>query len=210
MDKKSSKFKSVGFTLVEAVIAIAIFSILGIIISEVLSRSFKSSNKSQLIGSIKQNGQESLNSIGQIIRSADNIVCPTTNTATQTLTIVKDGVYRRIYIKDQTASNNGYIALDEPTPTSPADVTNLCNMSAYPEVASSRIYLTDVGSSTGVSIKNPAGGLGGSFQLEASPGYKSLVTVEFNLMPAINSGSNYDTQLGASGALNFKTTVQVR
>lgn len=208
--QRNKLLKSKGFTLIEAVIAIAIVGILGIIISEVLSRSFRSSNKSQLIGSIKQNGQNALNSIGQIVRSADNIVCPTDASAVPTITIVKDGVYKRIFFKDQTSSANGYIAQDNPSPITPSDATNLCNMTTYPEVSSTRVFLTDTDANTGVSVKNPSGNLGGTFQVLPSSGYKSLVIVNFNLMPPINSSNSYDQQLGENGALNFKTTIQIR
>ncbi len=101
--------KKNGLTLVEVLVVMAVLSITGIFILNIFSQSLKGSNKTQILGVIKQNGQAVLDTMDNTIRNADNVVCPyfiSGDTAySYTLVTVKDGIYTRYRLISADANN---------------------------------------------------------------------------------------------------------
>src|SRR3989338_7593499 len=110
-----------GFTLVEMLVVIAILSVVGILILTIFTRTLKGTNKSQIISSIKQNGQSVLETMTSSVRGADNVVCPfvippETTALSETLLMVSKGIYNRYRFnpEPENGSSNGYINQDNP------------------------------------------------------------------------------------------------
>lgn len=202
------KVKSGGFTIIEALIGITIVALIGAIIVDVLSRSFTSTNKSQLISIIKQNGQSTINLMDQTFREAQNVVCVGSlpgNDPNTTLTIVKGGEFYRFTFAKETASLNGKVVFDK------LNVTDLNTQAAFyctNTVVASRFSiastqdLTDANTTSGVSLKS-----GSRFDWTQSAGSRDYVSVTFGLGPPIGAGQNYSSQFGT---VEFKTTAQLR
>lgn len=187
-----------GFTLIEALITLAILGVIGFILSDIISRGFRNTNKTQIIGTIKQNGQNALNIMDQTIRSSEAVVC--TSASPARIVIVKRPKYIRYTLIPETTSANGYITeetLDVPVPP-PSDETTFCTSGlATPD----RTILTDQNTVTGASLK------GGKFSLISENGAKDSVEIEFILGPGIKTGPAYSD---TANNINFKTTVQLR
>src|SRR5258708_9441813 len=145
-----------GFTLVELLVVIAILSILGVMILTIFTRSLRGNNKSQVIATIKQNGQSVLENIDKTIRNSDNVVCISIDL--NTLVIVKDGTYTRYRFVPSSPSINGLIQQDTPIKqldrltskeeTDPVFVNRVC-ATADPMIQP--VVLTDTSLQSGVS-----------------------------------------------------------
>lgn len=216
---KKKLFKKNGFTLIEVLLASIIIGVVGFILSDILSRSFKSNDKVQLTSTIKQNGQNALNIISETIRNSDEIVCPssTSTPATNKIIVFKKNIqtstgtspiYTRFRIcpKDDIScpptTDNGFIARDFPIPSDPNDSTilaNLCSSTNQP----SALRLVDDNDNTGVSVVD------GKFEyLSFDPTHKSLL-VELKIGPTVQSRGGYENQIDG-GFILFQTTVQKR
>ena len=196
-----------GFTLVEMLVVISILSIFGILILTIFTRSLRSSNKSQIIGVIKQNGQAVLENMDKIIRNADNVVCPFVNpdgTRSTTLVVVKNGIYTRFRFR------NGLIEQDNPRKQDVKDsrpvreetdtelVNRICHIN---DIALSPITLTDTNPQTGVSVEN------GSFVRDRAAGFQDQVTIGFAIKPGVDAPPAIAGQIDP---VTFQTTVQLR
>jgi prepilin-type N-terminal cleavage/methylation domain-containing protein len=205
-----------GFTLIETLIGLAVVGIIGSVIFSVLGRTFQSNAKTVTISTIKQNGQNALTQIDQMIRGADSLVC-IGNTNNSTVTLVKSGSYQRITFYPETSSNNGYIAIDYPLPADEpslanctSDTTtlyrrcpqNFCN-SVTPV---NQIVVTDRNNTTGVSVQASAA----YFTKQSLPGSQDSLTIDFNLSPAVNAGDTFEKSIGPNNQVNFKTSVDLR
>lgn len=107
-----------GFSLIEVLVAIVVLTILGFVVTDILSRTIRGGNKTQLIGVIRQNGQSALDSLDSSIRQADNVVCTGNwegGSGLDTLVTTQNGKYTRFHFYLQSGSNNGYIGVDYPT-----------------------------------------------------------------------------------------------
>ncbi len=192
--------------MLEVILTIAILGVVGFILSDSLISTFKSTDKTALLGNVKQNGQTALNLISASVRNADNIVCvgnfPSLPPST-TLLLFNKGRYQRfsICIEPADKSKNGYLAQDTPTIADPRLASTYC--SGNQDTAHETI-LTDISPSSGVSVKS------GKFTYSLVPGYSDLVTVQFELGTAVNSGSGFSNQLGGSGKVLFQTTIQTK
>lgn len=194
-----------GFTLVEVLVAMFIIGTIGVIMADILAKSFRNSADIQLTSKLKQNGQTALNIIDQTIRGSDNIVCignyppvtPPTPAATNKVILVKkDNLFDRFVLVIPTSTKNGYIIQDSPViadSTNQSLLTDACNPST-----TTGIPLTNTDPVNGVSLVE------GSFLTQG----KNAVTIQFKLGPAIRSGIS-STDRGSSTA-DFQTTVQVR
>lgn len=188
-----------GFTLVEVLITLFILGVVGVILADLLARSFKSNNDIQLTSKLKQSGQIALNNMDQTIRNSDSLVCvgnysnpPVVN---KVIVVKKDSLFTRFIMVVPTTLANGFITKDSPTVVDPSDA-NLLNQICNPP-APVGFLLTNNDPQSGVSLTE------GSFILQGS----NAVTIQFKLGPAVNYGF---TNNGASSIVDFQTTVQLR
>lgn len=206
--KKTSNF--FGFTLIEMLIVISILSVLGVLILTIFTRTLKGNNKSQIIESIKQNGQSVLEIMDKTIRDSDNAVCISPDN--KNLVVVKNGIYARYrFIAPVVSpSSNGFIQQDNPDrinvegsnpvrkETDSELVSRVCGNS---DPMPNAITLTDTNSQTGVSVEN------GLFTRDKSAGYKDQVTIKFDLWPGKGAPQSVTGQIDP---VSFQTTIQLR
>ena len=64
------KIKGSGFTLPELLVVIAVLSLLGILSLTIFIRSLRANNKSQILLTIKQNGQTAMNTMSKAVRDS--------------------------------------------------------------------------------------------------------------------------------------------
>ncbi len=181
-----------GFTLMEVLVTLTIIVVVGLILSGILSKGFESNTKTALIGTIKQNGQVSLNIISQTLRSAESIVCSAADTL---VARTQNGTYVRFTFIPPTVSTNGYIRQDYPVLADARVTDNLCTATV-----ASAVDLTDK-TSTGISVKD------GRITRESNSGFKDLITIEFSIGPSVTALKSFENQIDA---VPFKTTIQVR
>lgn len=196
-----------GFTLVEILVVMAVLSLFGILILSIFTGSLRGSNKAQILGLIKQNGQAVLEVLDKTTRKSDNIVCVTTDSTT--LVIVKNGVYSRYrFIPPVTASENGTIQQDNPVKavieeleeTDSQFVNRICDLSA-PMSSTDTIILSDDNPQTGVSIT------GGLFKREPQAGFKDVLNIQFSVGPGVLAPAIIAGQIDP---VKFETTIQLR
>lgn len=194
------KYSNSGFTIAEILVAIAIIAFLGAVMVAIFISTLRGSNKSQILGSIKQNGQAVLEIMDKTIRSADNVIC--TSGDTKTLVIEKNGIYTRFrFIAPTPTINptaNGKIQQDSPLPGVDME-TFLMYVCMNPMPAP--IILTDTNTQTGVSVNN------GSFTRNQQAGSEDNVTVEFTLGPGVQAPP---VVAGQIEPVKFQTTIQLR
>ncbi len=202
-----------GFTLVELLVVIAILAIAGTFILAIFTSSLRGSNKSQIISTIKQNGQSVLETMDKTIRNSDNIVCPAiippaTSASSTNLVINSQGTYTRYRFIAPSPSVNGLIQQDNPTkqidPTTGKDetetvfVTRVCPIT---DPMQNPVILTDTNTQTGVSAVN------GLFTRTRQPGSKDSVTIRFDLSPGVSAPQ---VVVGQIDPVTFQTTIQLR
>lgn len=210
------KTKQSGFTLVEVLISIGILSVLGFLIATSLIGSLRGGNKSNIIGNIKQNGQNALSIMDQTIRSADKVLCPLPPTGSNTISdspsivvVGKDNKITRFTFVDQSGTSaNGYIQQDSPTinPSSENDPAIIC--STLP--SNSGPAITDTNKNTGVSVRSSTSTGNGIFNITKSSGHNDLVTIQFDLKPGVSAPTSFDNSVGSTVGIHFTTTVEVR
>lgn len=196
--------QSAGFTLVEVLVVIGVLSIAGVLVLTIFSNTLKGSNKSQILISIKQNGQSVLETMTSSIRNADDIVC-----ASSTDLVIKNkGTYTRYRFITPATFSNGLVQQDNPIKdTDPATgkeetdavfVNRVCTPD-NPMVAAT--VLTDTNPQSGVSLIN------GSFTIDRSAGFKDGVKINFSLSHAVKA---LPSVAGQIDPVTFETTIQLR
>lgn len=208
-----------GFTLLEILLAAVALGIIGIVLSDTLARSFRSSDKIELISNIKQNGQNAMNTLDSTIRNSQSVVCIGDYPAGSTKKVIvveksrtdtsNTGFTRfRIVTEDNAgAGKNGYIIKESPSladPNSLLDRAALCDpVNPLPSPLDS-FSLTNRDLQTGVSVKS------GDFTLIQNPdNSKPTVIINFNLGSAANAGNKAEENL-EDNSITFKTTVILR
>lgn len=199
-----------GFSLVEIIVAITIIAVLGVVITTILTRTFRANSQSDVIARLKQNGDSAVTFMGEITRSAEAVVCygPPDNTYASPNQTRKDQMVIRTltgkYIKFQfidpvivsgKVTQNGYVSRRENL--NPADQTNFCNSSLS---SPPQILMTNNNSQTGVSISN------GKFTKLSGNVGKDTITIQFDVNPSLSitgAGSDPNT-------VKVQTTVQIR
>ena len=205
--------KKSGFTLVELLVVMGVMALFGTLIVTIFSRTLKGSNKSQIIGVIKQNGQAILETMDKTIRDSDKVVCWSQDK--KTLMIVKNGIYTRYRFIDPdppiTPTANGKIEQDNPTKESVGTVDNtnytlstdpdfINKLCASSDQLINPVILTDTNLQTGVSVE-------GSFSINRSAGFMDQATINFNIKPGIGAPQSVTGQIDP---VIFKTTIQLR
>lgn len=196
--------KKCGFTLIETLVVIGVLSVIGMIILNVFSRSLRGSNKSQILGSIQQNGRQVLENIDKTVRGADNIVCPAlTLPDRRTLVVRSAGTYTRYrFAQDNTIKQDNPLKQTDQASgeeeTDPAFVNRICLFNDPMPLPS---ILTDTNPKTGVRV------IGGQFLRNRSAGFSDQLTIKFDLKPG--SGAP-EAVAGQIDPVHFETTIQLR
>ena len=195
-----------GFTLVEILVVIAILSVLGVLILTIFTRTLRGSNKSQIIGKIKQNGQSVLEQMDKTVRNSDKVVC----VISSNLVVVKNGIYTRYRFIPPTSSANGLIQQDNPAkqnvqdsnpPSEETDSEFKNRVCTIDDSMSEALIITDTNLQTGVSVEN------GLFTRDSPAGFLDQVTISFVLKPAVNASQAVAGQIDP---VSFQTTIQLR
>ncbi len=211
-----------GFTLVEILVVIAVVSIVGTILAAIFINTLRGSNKSQILASIKQNGQAVLENMDKTIRGADNVICPAlgpleTTKSSNTLVVLKNGCYTRYRFDN----DKGRILQDNPQPDSSTScitnppsptpkviktfINDVCNDEDLVSMNSANI-LTDTNLQSGVSVSVPVPA-GGMFTRNRQAGLKDSITVTFALDHGISAPSSVAGQIDP---VVFTTTIGLR
>lgn len=189
-----------GFSLVETMVVIGVLAVIGVIMTDILKRTITTDTKTELTGTIKNNGDKALNTMDSVIQFADRVVCVGKfSTNNDTIVVIKDGSYTRFRFIGPSGNQNGYLQEDQFTLTDPTKATTaLCSQST----TYNPVTITDTDPVTGVSL------VAGSFLDDPSPGFKDVVNISFNLAPGVNIGPGAQNQVG--GSVSFSTSVELR
>lgn len=181
--------KQFGFSLIEVVLAIGILSVIGVIASNLLTRTYRTSSDADFLSRLKQNGTVASDILGEAIRMADSVVCygPANNSK---VIIIRDLAGK--YVRYRFVEPGGYIARKEDI--IPQDLKTFCQEDLN---TSNEISITDKDPISGVSITN------GKFTYVPGAGGKDTVTIKFDVGSPVN-------QYGQAAIVNIQTTVQVR
>lgn len=181
-----------GFSLLEAIVAISVIGVMGFVVATVITRSFKASDKTQLLGLVKQNGQNALNILESTIRNS-GVAC-ISDTQDLITVIKKEGLFRFRY-------DSGAIKQDEPKVSDIVGdykAKDLCNVARLP--LREDTFLTDINASTGVIVED--------LKITYTSDEKKSIQISFKIRPRV-TGADYSRQLG-QGFESFQTTVFVR
>lgn len=213
-----------GFTLVEMLVVIAILGIAGVLVLSIFTQALRGNNKTQVLSSIKKNGQSVLDTVDKTIRDADDVVCPyiavgsTSSAASNSLVVVKEGVYTRYRLVVPTSpascssscsaacSVNRSIQQDNPTRGVTESVADFANrVCADTDPLVSPVSLTDTDLQTGASACLPNGSV--LFTRNKRVGYKDTVTISFDVTSPVNAPASVAGQIDP---VPFTTTIELR
>lgn len=203
-----------GFTLAEILVVMAITAIVGTILVAIFTNTLRGSNKSQILAVIKQNGQAALENMDKTIRNADNVICPkiispATSASSDTLVIVKNGLYTRFKFILATSSQNGMIQQDQPV-QSTAEDNDKSNIEFFLRTicvdpmgtdSPGVVTLTDTNTQSGVSVEN------GLFTRDQQSGSNDSISIRFELVPGITAPEIIRGQIDP---VTFQTTIGLR
>lgn len=173
MKKNSPPAGRAGFTLIEVIVAVSILGIIGFVMASILAKSFNAGDKSQAFGSLKQNGQNIINTLENNIRDSQAIVC--VGQSNNVVTIQKkDGVFLRYSIK---SGNAPYVLLEDRPDLadieSPINTKNFCDLNLVPE--KNPTALNDIDPINGTSIESL------DFKINDTPSGKDSLKIFFKL-----------------------------
>lgn len=189
-----------GFTLLEALITITLVGVIGLSLTELLSRTFRGNTKTQVIGLVKQNGQSALNIMDQTIRFSGDVECPPPSVSSDSIVIkTQGGSYIKFKFDNSTSPTS--IIQQNFTLLDPLTAGSFCT---NPPPSPQTITLTDTDPAKGVAVEYPAS----SFK-KITGAKGDIVIIKFELKPA-NPGAYYDSQLGGTGTIPFETTIVLR
>lgn len=198
------KFQT-GFTLIEVLIVATLVGVMGLVTTELLSRTFKASNKVQIIGKVKENGQSAINQIDETLRFAQEVSCVSSDNHIMVVK-TRDGSYKafRYYAPVKNIpgkqDQNGVITSQTLSPSaSPQTVCNE-NLIDYPFLRGQP--LTDYSDKVkGVSVNSVV------FTKTTSPIAKDVANITIDVGPAVNSPLRSDQQISD---IKFQTSIVLR
>lgn len=204
--RKTEDIFQKGFTLVEMLVVITLLAVFGVLILTIFTRTLRGGNKSQIIETIKQNGQIVLETMDKTIRNSDNVVCVSNlPDPGSTIVVVNDGIYTRYrFIAPDNGNTNGFIQQDnpvQPTPPSLESDIKVFTDNVCGDLMSSANIITDTNPQTGISIKSV------TFTKSTSAGFKDTVTIQFQVAPGEQAQAAVAGQIDP---VSFQTTIQLR
>src|SRR3989344_1251464 len=155
--------KESGLSMVELLVAMAVLSVIGVLVTGIFSRAFVGVDKTELISRVKNNGDFVLTSLGLAIRNADSIVCYAKSDGIHVDTIAvldKAGLYTkyrfRMPVTDQAGkvTKNGYVAKGS---TSNPDPDTFCSLPTPPvngDLLTGEVFLTNTDTVSGINIRD--------------------------------------------------------
>ena len=157
---KNLKFRG-GFTLIETIVTILLFAILGTIATTILFSVLRGATKSEILKEVKQNGDYVLSILTLKIRNARDIISACDSNPSDNVTVQNPdstGTDFSCSAISSTISQQQVVAPDQPIP-SPASLTNssvavsACSFTCYssstaPKRVSIHFTLTQAGSGT--------------------------------------------------------------
>lgn len=170
-----------GFTLVEMLAAIIIFIVVGSVVVGILTSSFRTSHKTDVVTVIQQNGNYALSQMSKTLRNARGIVSPfpcvaVNPTPTSSITII-------------TSDNQQvtYTCVDNPSPTPDNIASNGANL-----LDTSTVSLSSCSFSC----------------TQQSPSDLPYLTINFSLTQ--QSSSTFAEQIASKSAVPFQTSIVIR
>ncbi len=199
-----------GFTLVEILVVIGVLGIVGTIIVTIFTRTLKSTNKTQVLLAVKQNGQSTLERLDKEIRNAGEIVC--LSPIKDVLVTFFEGTYTRykIYSADETGfgdfvtgcpKSSGCIATDYPVRGDESLEQFSDDVCKAEAVMLNPVILSDTNPASGVQV------ISGEFTQNQSTGFSDEIKIEFVLGPPREAPSSV---VGEIDPVKFETSIQVR
>lgn len=225
--------KVTGFTLVEMLVVLAVLSIVGTLILTIFTRTLKGSNKAQIIGSIKQNGQLILETMDKTIRNADHLICvcpssdycpptmvrPEGGVIKSNLVVVKDGIYTRFDFIIPSSSSNGFVewASFQLPDTHPDGTEENLYVAQFDQVAcinpmrdliTNSNVVNNVSQLTDTNTQTGVSVTDLTFTEEShKAGYKDVINVSLTLAPGVGAPASIAGQIDP---VAFQTTIQLR
>ena len=95
MDKENKQKSTLGFTLLETLIAVTVVAAVGTLIVQVFFTTTRSNTKTEILKEVKQNGDSALELISRMVRNSSGIqnICDSTTTYYNYLTITNPDGY---------------------------------------------------------------------------------------------------------------------
>lgn len=182
-----------GFTLVELLAVIIVFSVVTSIIAGILVTSLRTSNKTNIISTVKQNGNFALTQMSGVIRNARVLVSPypcgspsTPTTVTQLQLITADGLPITLDCNAQVSNTPPTCTPQTPCATIASNSASLLDTSAIKLTACtftcSQLSNTDY----------------------------PIINISFSLKQITNSNFADQVVLPNSGTVNFYTSIVLR
>ena len=96
-------------------IAISVISIIGFILTDIMSQVFRGQNKINTVSLVKQNGQVVLDKLSNEIRSAEKVICngSAVGGPKDTVVLFRNGNYTRFRFVLPTALASGYFSRED-------------------------------------------------------------------------------------------------
>lgn len=115
-----------GFSLIEMLVVLAVFSILTVVMTQVLFVTVRGAKKSDATVRVRQNVENSLSAIERQLHNAVDVpVCPNPDPSTLTLEDING---QNTTFSCVNIGNNGYIASNSSRLTSPDTTVTACNI----------------------------------------------------------------------------------
>lgn len=191
-DTSSDPSRKTGYTLIEFLVVVGILALVVGSTTLFLTSVLRGTNKSNVTGEVKQNGQVVLDSLERQIRGASDVVWMSSS---YIILVRNDDLPLHIQCFGQTSGSspkNGRIGIVK------AAVDQVSSMASYVSISNDDVI-------SGVNIVNcqfnyiPA-------DLSSGAGAPGLVSVEFEATQAINAPSRVEFQANAK----FATTISLR
>jgi prepilin-type N-terminal cleavage/methylation domain-containing protein len=149
---KKTVLKRNGFTLLEILVVLAIFSILGVVTTSILFTTLRSATKADTLREVKQNGDYAIRVMERLIRNANEVTICTP--AANTLTIVNTDGSRNTFTAEHVipadvskiAINPGVYLTNDKVTLEPARINFTCtHISGQPDVITVSFTLRQAG-----------------------------------------------------------------
>lgn len=203
-----------GFTLIEILVVVVLLSILGLILTNVLTQVLRGQNKINVVSLVKQNGQLVLDKLSGEIRSAEKVLCvgQTTTSPNNTIVLFRNGNYIRFKfiqpLPEGVPTANGYFQKNVFTPEDiPDGIINdemLCTTNDLGQSS----FLTDKDDKSGISIDYD--GTNPIFNIQTpQAGFPDVILIKFRAEAGVKAGKTPESTVAEEGVL-FTTAASVR